>query len=915
MASLWTVLCVCMLAGAALAGEHLELTPDFHRDVLSLNGRWQALAEHGDEELFKADVAAKVKGWRDVEIPGGLLPAVKRKGAAKIKHAWARRTFTLTKAQAARGAVLRWGDLRYGPTVWINEKPLGHYAPIGPGAMLIPPGMLAAGENQLVIKVQGWAGLPRGKAGFPLVPTGAGTQRWGGKSVRIGDDIHLEFYDRAHLKWVLAMPDVAAKTVTFRIWLDSASALPENVELTAKVRPAGGKRFTASARVSAAGGDGYTDLTVALKTVKPWTPKTPELYVAEVSAATGKKLCDKVRFTFGMREIEVKGGRYRLNDKPLWLRGSNLVNEWHWGGRDAHIDRNAKRYIVDEARRMSLNSFRTHTSPPPTKWLDIADRHGTMILAEFPVLYNHRDYKFTPEELKIWHANAMLDATGWVTKLWNHPSIVVWVLVNESKRDRKWESGEYWRYVRGLDPTRPCMRTGDRYGTPETVDIHTCTAFRELSEGSTINVFKAAAARRDPKRTLSNTEYMNRLAPRKITSIRWLGKDDAAASHRLKAEFAAEWTEAMRRLQFDCILPYMYAGWTGMRNRRPWREEFPSMMAAALHSSMSPVLASLDLFDRNYPVGKMVTTPLALINEEHETVSARLVVYVTPKDPLNVPDADALKASIYRHEYKLTLAADSLVEKKITWPAPKEEGVYYLAAVLHRKGARPVVSQRQVQTVDPAVSVAGVKRPGVTVLGGDATITGFLKSHGFEHSAGLTNGKVNGEVAVLWGQKSLAAMGAETEQAVVDFAKGGGKVLILNQHRWRGRINRNEKDPIEWTWKKLADFSLMQRESSRAHIFAKAAKHSMFTNVPKELLWRWNCLPGVVADRFIQGPAVKKGKPLAWIENPQRPVAVSLPLGKGEVIISTLVFTRRVNPRSPYRDLAAERVLLNMIGR
>ena len=96
-----------------------------------------------------------------------------------------------------------------------------------------------------------------------------------------------------------------------------------------------------------------------------------------------------------MREIGVKDRHYKLNGKNLWLRGSNLVFEWNWGDT---ITGHEVDYLVTEAREMSMNSFRTHTQPPPRLWCDICDEHGTMILAEFPVLYNYQDYKFTPEE-------------------------------------------------------------------------------------------------------------------------------------------------------------------------------------------------------------------------------------------------------------------------------------------------------------------------------------------------------------------------------------------------------------------------------------------------------------------------------------------------------------------------------------
>ena len=189
---------------------------------------------------------------------------------------------------------------------------------------------------------------------------------------------------------------------------------------------------------------------------------------------------DEVTFRFGMREIGVKDRNYKLNGKNLWLRGSNLVFEWNWGG---IIDGKEKDYLVTEAREMSMNSFRTHTQPPPRLWCDVCDEHGTMILAEFPVLYNYQDYKFTPAEYEIWHRNVLTDVAGWMARLWNHPSVIMWVLSNESQGDNAWEEGPYQDFVNALDPTRPTLRTGTT-GTKDNYDVHTCGNITDTVEGN-----------------------------------------------------------------------------------------------------------------------------------------------------------------------------------------------------------------------------------------------------------------------------------------------------------------------------------------------------------------------------------------------------------------------------------------------
>ncbi len=250
----------------------------------------------------------------------------------------------------------------------------------------------------------------------------------------------------------------------------------------------------------------YVD--VPMPGFRPWTYEYCNLYNAGVRITRDGKALDKLGFRFGMREIKAIDGKFKLNDKNLWLRGSNLVFEWNWGdiitGRE--ID-----YLVIEAREMSMNPFRTHTQPPPALWANICDEYGTMIFAEFPVLYNYADCKFTPEEYDIWHKNVLSDADGWMARLWNYPAVIMWVLSNESNRDNEWEEGIYQDFVNSLDPTRPTMRTGTT-GTKENYDIHACGNIMDTLEGRTITYIRGWFDKAEGK-VLTNSEYMNTFGP------------------------------------------------------------------------------------------------------------------------------------------------------------------------------------------------------------------------------------------------------------------------------------------------------------------------------------------------------------------------------------------------------------------
>lgn len=876
---------------------------EFQRDSFSLNGEWESIAGHEQEDVWKAGAPDKLSGWKKIVVPGPLLRMSDHKEHESVKCVWVRRSFQLDEVHAGRGAVLKWNGIRFGATAWINGREVATHPTMGPHTALLPDGALRAGENRILIKVAGWGGLPKSKSDKPLIPTGGGVD-FGPKQTSIFDDVYLEFYERAYLKWILAIPDVPTGRVTFRVWVDGWAELPETLDIRASVRLAGDMAaLRGEAKLRASDLAQYVEIPVAIREPRLWTPQTPNLYVAELVASTAGKVCDKVRFRFGMREIRVEGGHYRLNGEPLWFRGSNLLREWQWGEPFAS---QPKRYLIDEARAMNLNSFRTHTEPPCTRWADIADEHGMMILAEMPVLYNFADFKFTPAEYEEWHKNVMVDFPGWITKLWNHPSIVMWVLSNESRIDNKWEAGPYRDAVVSLDPTRPTMRTGeqgDPPGTKENLDLHPTANWSRGPEGALIATVTEATRKKDPQRTLTNTEYMNWFAGRGRVELLQMGRKGHPDFAWEFADFAAEHTEAMRRVQLDGIFPYMYAGWTGVRGGR-WREGYPTRMAAALHSSMAPVLASVDLFDRNFPAGRSISTPLYLINETHGEMDARIDVYITPRNPLLLPDADALKAAIWRFGFERTLKGDTIAVEQLRWKVPETPGVYYLAVITTRKGDRAVVSQRIVRSVAKVDSAGVLRGAKIILLGADRRVEEWMTANKVRYASALPKGKILADTVVICDSGKLTEQSRRAESALREFVRTGGKLVVLNQP--------------EWAWKELLDFEIDRTRTWVTGIASRVfpyegVEHPILEGVDPECFKRWNGLPGTISNGWISGKVLDKGQRLLWQEDPDKPVVFGLPIGRGEVVISLLHLRDRINPKSPSYDPVAERIFVNLL--
>lgn len=868
-----------------------------------LNGTWEFVRGQGDEHA-EAPAGQQALQWKEVQLPGPFI-RYSQEAASQTKCIWARRSFNLSSAQAASLAVLRWNRIACGAEAFINGQKAGENEPTGPYQVILQPGVLKAGENQVVLKVRGGAGVRRSKSGSALIPAGFGVGL-----PEVTDDIWIDFADTAYMKWVLAMPELANSRVKLRVTPDGLKPC-DNLQIQAQVKPwPDGKimgRGQATAKLvpnaDPLGGEHfYVD--VPMPGFVPWTYEQCPLYTAEVTLVQKGRMLDHLSFRFGMREIAVKDRNYKLNGKNLWLRGSNLVFEWNWADT---ITGHEKDYLVTEAREMSMNSFRTHTQPPPRLWCDIGDEHGTMILAEFPVLYNYQDYKFTPDEYEIWHRNVLTDSVGWMARLWNHPSVIMWVLSNESNRDDHWEEGPLQEFVNAMDPTRPTLRTGTS-GTKDNYDVHACGNITETHEGnlqpSIAGWFKQAG-----DRTTTCTEYMNFFGhPR----TQWTGLDDATANGVAVAQIGAEHTEAMRRARLDGIWPYMYAGWTRTRQAARvretgkgsavWKAGFAAPESAAWHSSLSPVLASLDLFDANYPNGQEITTDLYLINDSWHDAKVHVDLLLTRECPEWIPEAECFEKPVSKWSYDFALKADSIEKTPIQWKLPEEAGCYWLTARMTGPEGRPVLSQRFVHAINPQKIPNALKQRTFVILGNSDSARAFFSANGLTISELPAELAPDKHVVVIWNAAHLTEGEQGSAKVLCEFAARGGRVIVLSTPTWK--------------WPELCDVKLGEhRRFSRVFPHASAT-NAFLAGIPAEWLTRWNGLPGTVAISALEGPAITQAEKLLWAKEPKTNVAAWVPAaeGNGRILFAQLDIQGHVDRSQPRYDPAAERMLLNLLA-
>jgi hypothetical protein len=128
-------------------------------------------------------------------------------------------------------AVLRWNRIACGAVAFINGQKVGENEPTGPFQVIVPAGVLKPGDNQIVLKIRGAAGVRRSKSGNALIPAGFGVGM-----PEVADDVWIDFADAAYMKWALAMPDLADSRVKIRVTPTGVARL-DDLKIVAEVKP------------------------------------------------------------------------------------------------------------------------------------------------------------------------------------------------------------------------------------------------------------------------------------------------------------------------------------------------------------------------------------------------------------------------------------------------------------------------------------------------------------------------------------------------------------------------------------------------------------------------------------------------------------------------------------------------------
>ena len=208
-----------------------------------------------------------------------------------------------------------------------------------------------------------------------------------------------------------------------------------------------------------------TRVVLTVPSVQAWSAEIPNLYRLVVSLidASGALLeCEAT--DIGFRTVDIVDGQLRLNGQPLLIRG---VNKHEHHPETGHCE--SLEQVEADIRLMkqhNFNAIRCSHYPHQLGFYDLCDRLGMYVVDEA----NIETHGLTPMSLlsddDAW-ANAYLERMSrMVRRDFNHPSIIIWSLGNESGYGAHHEAMYAW--TRKADPSRPIQYEGGGADTAAT---------------------------------------------------------------------------------------------------------------------------------------------------------------------------------------------------------------------------------------------------------------------------------------------------------------------------------------------------------------------------------------------------------------------------------------------------------------
>jgi len=427
------------------------------KEWLNLNGLWDyAVTDVHTDEPTRYD--GKILVPFPIE---SALSGVKRK-ATKSDRLWYRKTFELPRLWKQKRILLHFGAVDWLTTVYVNGRELGtHRGGYDPFTFDITEALKPSGTQEIVVAV--WdptdeGHQPRGKQS--LDPRGF----WYTAVTGIWQTVWLEPVPEVHIRDLQITPNIDSGTVKVRV-----RSSGDRVKVTVKDK---GKV------VAKADGQPANDIVLRIPNAKLWSPDSPHLYGLEVTLVDDGKVVDTVTSYFGMRKISLKRDetgtlRLALNNRILFQFGP-LDQGWWPDGLYRPATDAALRYDIEVVKKLGFNMLRKHGKVEPQRFYYFCDKLGVLVWQDMTPgdIAKGADAEYGTDRNAQSAYQFELELKRMIETLYNHPSVVTWVIFNEGWG--QYDTKRLTSWVKNMDPSRLVISASGfvDYGVGDIHDVH-----------------------------------------------------------------------------------------------------------------------------------------------------------------------------------------------------------------------------------------------------------------------------------------------------------------------------------------------------------------------------------------------------------------------------------------------------------
>jgi beta-galactosidase len=455
-------------------------------ETASLCGEWFFRTDSDDlgtqQKWYDTYARSNDKDWRAVSVPHTWQVEDPLSGYRGV--AWYCRHFDAPLAWQRCAVRVEFEAVFHTATVWVNGFPAGEHARKGYTAFTLDIAHLMRWGQPNTIAVQ-----VNNAFNQNMLPRGQSSD-WANDG-GIFRPVHLL---------------VTPKTFVERVDVDAVPDFKSgdgNLAIVARIRNTDAKtwRGKGSFRVV----DEETGLTVladsqgsassvnpneaqslAFQTILPkpklWHFDHPSLYRLELLISDERDV-HEYRTIFGVRKLEVVGGAFRLNGKPVRLMGAERMAG---SNPEFGMAESAEQIKSDHAEMKHLNCVFTRVHWPQDKRvLDYCDRNGILMQSEVPAWGEETFSRMGAEPDAEIMQNGLEQLREMIARDRNHPSVVVWGLCNEigGQTPSAYQFAKRMREeAKRLDPSRLCSYASDSLRSTPERDVAGLMDFIETNE-------------------------------------------------------------------------------------------------------------------------------------------------------------------------------------------------------------------------------------------------------------------------------------------------------------------------------------------------------------------------------------------------------------------------------------------------